>query len=66
MKTEIRNVKQGDMFTLKPIEEPTESQVWIRDEWDRREKKYLAHKFDDVNRERMFRSETAVYTGFTF
>ena len=36
----LKELKQGDWFTLKPIEAPKESQVYIRGEYDRTEKKY--------------------------
>lgn len=65
-RTEIRNVKRGDFFTLKDLDDPTESQVWVRDEWDRSAGRYVAHRFTDVNSERSFKSERAVYVGFTF
>ena len=35
----LKNVKQGEYFTLRPIAEPKESQVYIRGEYDRYEKK---------------------------
>lgn len=44
-RTEIRNVKRGDYFTLKDLDDPAESQVWVRDEWDRKAARYLAHRF---------------------
>ena len=65
-RTEIRNVKRGDYFTLKDLDDPAESQVWVRDEWDRSAGRYVAHRFTDVNSERSFKSEQAVYVGFTF
>jgi len=34
-RTEIRNVNRRGYFTLKDLDDPAESQVWIRDEWDR-------------------------------
>ena len=65
-RTEIRNVKRGDYFTLKDVDEPAESQVLVRDEFDRKAARYVAHRFTDVNSERCFKSEQAVYVGFTF
>lgn len=62
----LKNVKAGEYFTLKPIPEPKESQVYIRDEYDRSEGKYLCYKFSDVNAWRYLKGETVVYTDFIF
>ena len=46
----LKDLKQGDFFTLKDCGEyPTEKQVWIRDEYDRGEKKFCIYKFSDTN-----------------
>jgi hypothetical protein len=62
----IRELKKGEFFTLKPIAEPKESQVYIRDEYDRTSKKYTAYKFNDINAFRELKPNTQVYTDFTF
>lgn len=62
----IRDIKKGDFFTLSNLSHPKESQVWIRDEYDRSERKYTAHRFDDVNYFRSFKADFVVYTEFTF
>ena len=62
----IADLKKGDWFTLKKIGEPKESQVWIRDEYDRSTKKYLATKWADIGASRQFKPETPVYVNFTF
>ena len=36
----IKDLKKGAFFTKKPVDNPKESQVWIRGEYDRSEKKY--------------------------
>jgi hypothetical protein len=48
MKT-IKSLKQGEYFTLKQIEEPKESQVYVKGDYDRSMKMYSCYKFDDVN-----------------
>lgn len=35
----LKDIKKGEYFTLKPIAEPKESQVYIKEEYDRSEKK---------------------------
>lgn len=62
----IRELKQGDYFTLKQIDEPKESQVWIRGEYDRSTRTYSATNFSDMNRERYFKGDKEVFTEFIF
>lgn len=62
----IRELKQGDYFTLKQIDEPKESQVWIRGEYDRSTRTYSVINFSDMNRERCFKGDKEVFTDFTF
>lgn len=62
----IRELKKDEFFTLKPIEEPKESQVWVMDGYDRSERVYTAYKFSDVNSWRNFKGDKEVCTGFTF
>ena len=65
-KTTISNLKKGEFFTLKPIENPTESQVYISGEYDRSDRKYEATKFSDISASRYLKHTTKVYTEFTF
>lgn len=62
----IKELKQGEWFTLKPIEDPKESQVYIRGAYDRSEKKYECGKFSDISYSRLLKGDTEVYTVFTF
>ncbi len=62
----IRDLKIGDYFTLKPIDSPKESQVYVRADYDRSAKKYEAFRFSDVSDSRLFKPTTEVYTDFTF
>ena len=64
--TTISQLKKGDFFTLIPIEEPKDSQVYVRDDYVRSTKKYEAYKFEDVNRFRQFKGDTKVYIDFIF
>ena len=64
--TTVKALKKGDWFTLKPIEEPKESQVYIRDEYDRSTKRYLCGKFCDISASREFKGDKVVYTDFFF
>ena len=62
----LKNVKQGEYFTLHPISYPTESQVYIRGEYNRYEKKYECIKFSDICHLRLFKGDKKVYTNFIF
>ncbi len=62
----LKDLKIGEYFTLKPIEEPTESQVYIRGEYDRTERKYDCGKFSDISFSRLLKGDKEVYTEFTF
>lgn len=44
----IKELQKGEYFTKKPIGNPKESQVWIRGEYDRSQKKYECTRFDDA------------------
>lgn len=65
-KTTIRNLKKGEFFTLKPIEDPKESQVWVKDSYDKWEKKWTCIRFDDICTSKDLSPDKIVYTGFTF
>ena len=63
----LKTLKKGDYFTRKPIAEPKESQVFIKDDYDRETKKFLAIKFSDAGGAGIQLSgDTIVYTDFTF
>ena len=64
--TTLKDLKKGEYFTLKPIAEPKESQVYIKEDYDRSEKKYCCSKFSDICASRMLKPTTKVYTEFTF
>lgn len=62
----VKQLKKGEWFTLKPISEPKESQVFVRGEYDRTEKKYECGKFSDISYSRLLKGDTEVYTDFVF
>lgn len=62
----VKDLKKGEYFTLKSIEEPKENQVWVRGDYDRSTKTYSATNFSDMNRERFFKGNKEVFVGFTF
>ena len=62
----LSTLKEGDFFTLKPIEYPKESQVYIRGVYVRSEKRYSCIKFTDINAEWFLLGDKEVYTDFIF
>ena len=66
MQLTLKDLKREAWFTLKPIEYPSENQVYIRGPYDRSEKKYLITKFMDMSDGRMLKGSTPVYTDFVF
>lgn len=62
----VKDLKKGDYFTVSPIEEPKESQVWVLDSYDRTDHTYTAYRFSDINSWRTFKGDKPVCTGFTF
>ena len=62
----IKDLKIGEYFTLRKIDEPKESQVYIRGEYDRSLRKFECGKFDDISAYRNFAGDKEVYTEFTF
>ena len=62
----IKELKKGQYFTKKAIDEPTEKQVWIRGEYDKSQKKYECVRFDDICQCCYLKGGTEVFTDFTF
>lgn len=62
----IKDLKRGDFFTLKPIENPTDKQVYIRGKYDRSTRKYTCTRFDDCCATRDFPGSKTIFTDFTF
>ena len=62
----IRDLKKGDFFTRKPLSDPKDSQVWIRGDYDRSQKKYECVCFGDANRYAYLKGDAQVYTDLVF
>jgi hypothetical protein len=62
----VKDIKKGEFFTKKDIECPRDSQVWIRGEYCRSEKKYECTRFDDINTICYMSGSKDVFTDFTF
>ena len=62
----IKDLKKGEYFTRKPIEAPTDRQVFIRGEYIRSEKKYECQRFDDICSFVYLKPDADVFTDFVF
>jgi hypothetical protein len=62
----VKDLKQGEMFTLKKIEEPSIKQVWVRDRYWRSSGNYSVFNYYDVDKEMFLKGDTEVFTDFTF
>lgn len=62
----MKELKKGEWFTLKPIANPRESQVYIRSDYDPSERKYWATKWSDIGDGKFISGDREVYTDFEF
>lgn len=62
----LKDLKQGEWFTRKPIEYPTEKQVFIRDFYERSGKKYFCQRWTNFCDGIFLKGDTIVYTDFYF
>lgn len=64
----LKELKKGDFFSLKPHGERhvSDSQVYIKGEFDRSVKKYDCGRCDDISYSRYFSGDKEVYTDFVY
>ena len=62
----LKDLKQGEWFTRKPILEPNEKQVFIREHYVREDKKYFCERWACLGDGIELKGETIVYTDFIF
>ena len=62
----LKELKKGQYFTKRWIEEPTDDQVWIRGDFDRSTGKYECQRFSDISCFCLLTGTREVYTDFTF
>lgn len=68
MEKMLKELKKGELFTMKPIEDAKASQVYERCEYDRSERKFYCERpwYDAVGNGRYIKGTTKVYTEFSF
>lgn len=62
----LKEVKKGDYFTLKRIDYPKDSQVYVKGDYDFSKRCYVCHAFNDINKFRCFKGDKIVFQDFTF
>lgn len=62
----VKELKKGEYFTKKLIEDPKDSQVWVRGDYDRTEKRYECYRYDDVCTCCYLKGDREVFTDFVF
>lgn len=62
----LKELKNGEYFTLKPYANPKDTQVWVKEEYDRSTKKYVCTKFCDFCESRLIDGNKEIYTDFIF
>lgn len=62
----IRELKKGEYFTRKPIDNPKDSQVYIKGDFDRSTRSYICIRFDDISRSISLPGDKQIYTDFVF
>lgn len=62
----IKSLANGTYFTKTQIENPKESQVWIRGDYDRSQKRYECVNFADMCKFCYLPGDKFVFTDFTF
>ena len=66
MAVKMKELKKGTWFTMKPVECPRESQVYIKSDYDRSERKYWATKWSDIGDGKYISGNKEVYIDFEF
>lgn len=64
----IKDLPAGEFFIWEPgnNKEVSENSVWIREEYDRTEKKYIVRKWSNINKEKLIDGERLVFMDFIF
>jgi hypothetical protein len=62
----LKELKKGDFFTKKDIENPSFNQVFVKGDYDRSLRKYEIYRFSDVNACAFMAGDKEVFTDFTF
>ena len=62
----IKELKKGEFFTRKPIDNPKDSQVYVKGDYDRGTRSYICTRFNDICRSISLPADKQIYTDFVF
>jgi len=62
----LKELKKGELFTLKPVEHPRESQIYVKSDYDPAERKFWATRWSDIGDGKYIAGNREVYTEFEF
>lgn len=62
----VKELKKGEYFKLINSKGVASTAVYVRDEYDREERKYMATRFDDISSSRLLKGNQQVTTDFIF
>lgn len=62
----VRELKKGEYFKIVNAKGQASATVYVRDEYDREERKYMATRFDDISASRLLKGTQTVTTDFIF
>lgn len=62
----LKEIKKGEYFKIVNSKGVASATVYVRDEYDREERKYMAVRFDDTSSSRLFKGTQTVTTDFIF
>ena len=62
----LKNLKKGNLFTLKKIKYPEENELYIKGNYNKSTKAYTCVKFNDISKIRYIKGNEKVFTDFSF
>lgn len=66
VQVQLKDLKKGAWFTKKSLEYPNDNQVWVKEDYDRKEKGYWCSRFSDIGDYQLVKATKMVYTDFIF
>lgn len=64
--TTLDNVIDGAFITFKPLDYPTDAQVYQKEYYDRSEKKYVCDRYNASSSEKHYKGNKVVYINFNY
>ena len=64
--TTLKEIKKGEYFKLVNSKGVAGATVYVKDDYDRSERKYMVTRFDDISSSRLLKGSQRVTTDFIF